>query len=124
MDNGTEFIIETAGRGVVVNFRSFLLEDTLNLTARCHTTVTMQVIDKFYFQKIVAKDRKLVDRINKDLINYVDEGKYFQLDITPFKPILKTFDKNVKKGQYVGDEAERAQRVNILFKNTVIKFLL
>ena len=98
MDNGTEFIIETAGRGVVVNFRSFLLEDTLNLTARCHTTVTMQVINKFYFQKIVAKDRKLVDRINKDLINYVDEGKYFQLDITPFKPILKTFDKNVKKG--------------------------
>ena len=67
MDNGTEFIIETAGRGVVVNFRSFLLEDTLNLTARCHTSVTMQVIDKFYFQKIVAKDKKLVDRINKDL---------------------------------------------------------
>ena len=36
MDNGTEFIIETIGRGVALNFRSFLLEDTLNLTARCH----------------------------------------------------------------------------------------
>ena len=98
MDNGTEFIIETVGRGVVVNFRSFLLEDTLNLTARCHTPVTMQVIDKSYFEKIVARDKKLIDKINKDIINYVDEGKYFQLDITPFKPFLKTFDKNVKKG--------------------------
>lgn len=77
MDNGTEFIIETIGKGVALNFRSFLLEDTLNLTARCHNQVTLQVINKHFFQKVVKKDKKLIERINKDLVNYVDEEKYF-----------------------------------------------
>ena len=61
MDNGTEFIIETVGRGVAFNYRTFLLEDTLNLTARCHTQATIQVIDKNLFQKIVCKDKRLID---------------------------------------------------------------
>ena len=53
MDNGTEFIIETIGRGVALNSRTFLLEDKLQLTARCHTTVTMFVIDKANFSKVI-----------------------------------------------------------------------
>ena len=86
--------------------------------------MTLQVINKHFFQNVVRKDKKLIERINKDLVNYVDEEKYFQLDITPFKPVMKTFDKKSKNGLYVGPKAERAQAVNILFKNTVIKFLL
>ena len=56
MDNGTEFIVETVGRGVALNSRTFLLEDKLNLTARCHTTVTLFVIDKENFTKVIMHD--------------------------------------------------------------------
>ena len=63
MDNGTEFIIETVGRGVALNPKTFLLEDELHLTARCHTTVTLFVIDKANFTDAVGYDTVLVKRI-------------------------------------------------------------
>ena len=63
MDNGTEFIIETVGRGVALNYRTFLLEDELHLTARCHTTVTLFVIDKTNFTTAVGHDAPLVKKI-------------------------------------------------------------
>ena len=72
----------------------------------------------------MQKDKGLIDTINKELNNYVDEEKYFHLDITPFKLFMRTFDKKFKGGFYRGEQAERAQKVNILFKNTVTKFLL
>ena len=63
MDNGTEFIIETVGRGVSLNYRTFLTEDELHLTARCYTPVTMFVINKENFTKVVARDTNLVQII-------------------------------------------------------------
>ena len=63
MDNGTEFIIETVGRGVALNPKTFLLEDELHLTARCHTTVTLFVIDKENFTAAVGHDATLVKSI-------------------------------------------------------------
>ena len=63
MDNGTEFIIETVGRGVALNPKTFLLEDELHLTARCHTTVTLFVIDKENFTAAVGHDAALVKSI-------------------------------------------------------------
>ena len=59
MDNGLEFMVEMVGRGVALNSRTFLLEDKLNITARCHTNVTLFVIDKANFTKVIMHDKAL-----------------------------------------------------------------
>ena len=124
MDNGTEFIIETVGRGVCLNFRTFLTEDELHLTARCYTPVTMFVINKENFTKVVARDTSLIKSIQSYIDDIVEDEKTFELDITSVKPYVKTYDKYAVDGVWRGDKAERAQKISNLFKNTVMKFLL
>lgn len=50
MDNGVDFIIERLYRGSVMNHRSFLLRDKIDIYARCTTPVSVYQIslDKFY----------------------------------------------------------------------------
>lgn len=91
MDNGTEFIIETVGRGVALNSRTFLLEDKLNLSARCGTTVTFFVIDKANFTKIILLDTVLKKRIREYLDAIIEEEKSFDLDITCVKNKIRTW---------------------------------
>ena len=67
MDNETEFIVETVGRGVALNSKTFLLEDELHLIARCHTTVTVFVIDKANFTNAVGHDSALTKTIQENL---------------------------------------------------------
>ena len=86
MDNGTEFIIESVGRGVCLNYRTFLTEDELHLTARCYTPVTMFVINKDAFTKVVARDSHLTKHIQEYIEKLVVDEKTFELDITSVKP--------------------------------------
>ena len=124
MDNGTEFIIETVGRGVALNFRTFITEDELHLTARCYTPVTMFVINKESFTKVVARDPNLIKNIQEYIDNIVEDEKTFELDVTSVKPFVKTYDRTAVGGVWKGNKAERAQKISNLFKNTVMKFLL
>jgi CRP-like cAMP-binding protein len=41
MDNGVDFIIERLYRGSIINHRSFLLRDKLDVNARCATPVSI-----------------------------------------------------------------------------------
>jgi len=41
MDNGIDFIIERLYRGSVINHRSFLLNDNIDVIARCATQVSL-----------------------------------------------------------------------------------
>ena len=41
MDNGVEFVIERLYRGSVINHRSFITEDKIDVTARCQMPVTL-----------------------------------------------------------------------------------
>lgn len=124
MDNGTEFIIETVGRGVALNQKTFLLEDELNLTARCHTTVTLFVIDKSNFTQAVGHDAALSKSLQDFLDDIIINEKHFELDITSVKDKVKTYNINKHRGFLKGHQALKAQKTSILFKNTVIHFLL
>ena len=98
MDNGTEFIIETVGRGVALNPKTFLLEDELHLTARCHTTVTLFVIDKTNFTAAVGYDTVLVKKIQDYLDDIILDEKNFELDITCVKSKVKTYNMKQHNG--------------------------
>jgi len=41
MDNGVEFVIERLYRGSVINHRSFITEDKIDVNARCQMPVTL-----------------------------------------------------------------------------------
>lgn len=41
MDNGVEFVIERLYRGSVINHRSFIIEDKIDVNARCQMPVTL-----------------------------------------------------------------------------------
>lgn len=41
MDNGVEFVIERLYRGSVINHRSFISEDKIDVNARCQMPVTL-----------------------------------------------------------------------------------
>ena len=44
MDNGIEFVIEQLYRGSVINHRSFITEDKIDVNARCNMPVTLYYI--------------------------------------------------------------------------------
>ena len=44
MDNGVDFIIERLYRGALINHRSFLLRDKIDVCARCATSVSLYTI--------------------------------------------------------------------------------
>lgn len=45
MDNGSEFSIERLFRGSVINHHSFLIEDKIDVNARCKTPSTLFFIN-------------------------------------------------------------------------------
>ena len=124
MDNGTEFVVETIGRGVAINSRTFLTEDTLHLTARCYTPVSAFVINKESFAKVVQKDTNLINKIQDMILNIVEDEKTYDFDITCVNNEVRTYDPKALGGVWRGKKALRAQETSVLFKNTVMKFLL
>ena len=44
MDTGVEFVIERLYRGSVINHRSFITEDKINVNARCQMPATLYYI--------------------------------------------------------------------------------
>lgn len=53
MDNGVEFVIERLYRGSVINHRSFITDDKIDVNARCYMPVTL-----FYIQWDKMKEIK------------------------------------------------------------------
>ena len=51
MDNGVEFVIERLYRGSVINHRSFITEDKIDVSARCQMPVTLFYI---LWEKMIA----------------------------------------------------------------------
>jgi CRP-like cAMP-binding protein len=63
MDNGVEFVIERLYRGSVINHRSFIIEDKIDVSARCQMPVTL-----FYIQWDKMKDiKKSCNVLNKKI---------------------------------------------------------
>jgi CRP-like cAMP-binding protein len=72
MDNGVEFVIERLYRGSVINHRSFITEDKIDVNARCQMPVTLFYILKDKMTEIKNECPVLeakIDAINAQLTN-------------------------------------------------------
>lgn len=59
MDNGVDLVIERLYRGSVINHKSFLVEDCININARCATPVSVYYITLSKINEIRRKDELL-----------------------------------------------------------------
>jgi hypothetical protein len=72
MDNGVEFVIERLYRGSIINHRSFIIEDKIDVSARCQMPVTLFYI---LWEKMVEIKEgcpiltKKIDAVELQLIN-------------------------------------------------------
>lgn len=82
MDNGVEFVIEQLYRGSVINHRSFITEDKIDVNARCNMPVTLFYImmDKMkeikdscpiLSENIDAIEMMLVNKDNPIALDYI-----------------------------------------------------
>ena len=72
MDKGVDFVIERLFRGAVINHRSFLLNDQIDVSARCVTPVSLFYLDVDDLQHVREKDPMLnqeIQRIEDEMIN-------------------------------------------------------
>ena len=72
MDKGVDFVIERLFRGAVINHRSFLLNDQIDVSARCVTPVSLFYLDVDDLQAVREKDPNLdreIQRIEDEMIN-------------------------------------------------------
>lgn len=72
MDNGVDFVIERLYRGSIINHRSFLIEDNIDVIAKCATQVSLFYLDfddikKLRYQSIVLDTN--IHEIEEQLIN-------------------------------------------------------
>ncbi len=63
MDNGVIFILERLYRGSVINHRSFLLQDSIDICARCATPVSVYYITLDKFAEIRHKSQELHEQV-------------------------------------------------------------
>ena len=56
---GNEFIIDNLEQGSIINFRSFLLGDVINLNMRCGTHTVIQVLTYENFQNFLLNHPRL-----------------------------------------------------------------
>ena len=82
------------------------------------------VIPKEKFTDVVQNDPNLARTINNLISSIVEEDLTFNLDVTSIKRTVKTCDKQAQNGLWREQKAVRAQKVNNLFKNTVMQVIL
>jgi len=118
MDNGVEFVIERLYRGSVINHRSFITEDKIDVNARCQMPVTLFYI---LWEKMVhIKDHcpvlsQKIDQVELQLINK-DNPIALDYIISRDSSVLKK-----KKGARQ-DRAKQAYRdkLTVKLKNAVM----
>jgi hypothetical protein len=100
MDNGVEFVIERLYRGSVINHRSFIIEDKIDISARCQMPVTLFYIlwDKMVdikdscpvlTSKIDAVELALINKENPIALDYIISRDLSKQHSSPKKKKIK-----------------------------------
>jgi len=118
MDSGTEFVLEKALRGTIINATSFLFEEPLELSAKTVSRVNMYVIDKLKFLSIAGRDKDLLRKLEKEINKQLEN--VFLLDVTSVRETI-----TMPHGKpLVGAQALKGHTVSTILKNTVIGVIL
>ena len=116
MDNGVEFVIERLYRGSVINHRSFISEDKIDVNARCQMPVTLFYILWDKMKKITEECpilQKKIDQIEVALINK-DNPLALDYIISRDATVLKNKKKRPRK------EQARRDNLTVKLKNAVM----
>ena len=116
MDNGVEFVIERLYRGSVINHRSFITEDKIDVNARCQMPVTLFYI--LWEKMVEIKDQcpvlsQKIDNIELQLINK-DNPIALDYIISRDASVLKGKKKRSRKEQAFRD------KLTVKLKNAVM----
>jgi len=107
--DGQELLIDRLFRGSVINSRSFLLADTIDVSLRCSTPVTLFYLGIDQLQRIRMKSSTLnkeIEKIESDMI-----GKDNPFSVDYIKSVIV-----VPHGSTRGEQ-ERREALSVKFKN-------
>ena len=81
-DGGAELIIELLKSGSVINQKSFLIDETLTIAARCITSCFIYVIDKVDFESVIADDQAVLEDLSIEFEHIFGKNTRICLDYT------------------------------------------
>ena len=119
MDNGVEFVIERLYRGSVINHRSFIFEDKIDVNARCQMPVTLFYIlwDKMNeIKEGCPKLKKKIDEIEMQLLN---KDNPIALDY-----IISRDAQVVRKNKRSRKEQAYRDKLTVKLKNAVMFYIV
>jgi CRP-like cAMP-binding protein len=75
-----EFVLESLHSGSCINFRSFLMEDTMSVNIRCKENCQVLELPKEIFLKIMVSDEKFKKKILIYQDQLLTKGSKYPLD--------------------------------------------
>jgi CRP-like cAMP-binding protein len=120
MDNGVEFVIERLYRGSVINHRSFITEDKIDVTARCQMPVTLFYILWEKMQQIKDNCPVLSKKIDNIEVMLINKDNPIALDyiISRDATVLRNNKKRDRKSQSHRD------KLTVKLKNAVMFYIV
>lgn len=118
LDNGVEFIIERLYRGSVLNHKTFITEDKIDVNASCRMPVTLFYILLSDIQKIKAKCPYLQKKMDDVEIILINKDNSIALDYIISRDPAVTEMKH-KRGKIKKDQFRR-DMLTVKLKNAVM----
>lgn len=120
MDNGVEFVIERLYRGSVINHRSFITEDKIDVNARCQMPVTLFYIMWSKMSQIKDECPVLSKKIDNIEIQLLNKDNPIALDyiISRDSTVLKNNKKRSRREQALRD------KLTVKLKNAVMFYIV
>ena len=120
MDNGVEFVIERLYRGSVINHRSFITEDKIDVTARCQMPVTLFYILWEKMQQIKDNCPVLSKKIDSIEVMLINKDNPIALDyiISRDATVLRNNKKRNRK------EQSHRDKLTVKLKNAVMFYIV
>lgn len=120
MDNGVDFVIERLYRGSVINHRSFITEDKIDVNARCQMPVTLFYITWNKMSEIKESSPKLAERIEDVEFKLVNKDNPIALDyiISRDATVLRKNKQRSRKEQIYRDG------LTVKLKNAVMVYIV
>jgi CRP-like cAMP-binding protein len=120
MDNGVDFVIERLYRGSVINHRSFITEDKIDVNARCQMPVTLFYITWNKMSEIKESSPKLAEKIEDVEFKLVNKDNPIALDyiISRDATVLRKNKQRSRKEQIYRDG------LTVKLKNAVMVYIV
>jgi|TARA_B110000285_G_scaffold118560_1_gene134268 hypothetical protein len=120
MDNGVEFVIERLYRGSVINHRSFITEDKIDVNARCQMPVTLFYITWDKMKQIKDSSPVLSRKIDSVELKLINKDNPIALDY------IISRDQTVVRNDRARSRKEQAYRDNLTvkLKNAIMFYIV